>query len=255
MEKKRKIKMIFKEWPMHTALPIAWLLNRGFSLPLIHSYIRSGWLKSLSRGLVARADDKIEWGGFVWALQRVKDFHIGGKTALEVQGRAHFVKFYEHDIFLYCTNKMELPSWMRALHSIKFKKIRANLLPNSIGLKEQSFGEYSLTISNPARAFVEYMHLAGKIHSFDEAYYLMENLEFLDPVLMQEVLESCTSNRVKRLVLCLAKKQSISWFKNLDLTRITLGKGIQQIVKGGVFDPDFMIMYPPSWDKEDEPLF
>lgn len=252
-----KLKFLFKIWPMHTALPVAWLKEKGFSRSLIQKYLSSGWLQSLSHGAVVRPDDKIEWSGLLWGLQQLHAFHIGGKTALELQGKAHFVKFQESKIFLFTRPGFRLPKWLKEENgSIEFINVPTNLFAKDIGLKEHSFGEYSLTISNAARAFLEYIHLAEKYHSLDEAYYLMESLQFLSAALMQEALKDCRSIKVKRLTLCLSKKQNAHWFKSLDLSKIDLGKGVRKTVEHGRYDPEFLITYPKSWDKdEDEVIF
>ncbi len=257
MQTGRKLKILFKLWPMHTALPVAWLKEKGFSQSLIQKYILSGWVVSLTRGVVVRPDDKVEWSGLLWGLQQLHPFHIGGKTALELQGKAHFVKFQESKIFLFTKPGLRLPKWLKqGQGAIKFINVPTNLFGNDVGLKAYSFGEYSLRISNPARAFLEYMHLAEKYHTLDEAYYFMESLQFLSPNLMQEALEDCRSVKIKRLVLCLAKKQNTNWFKNLDRSKINLGKGIRKGVEKGKYDAEFLITYPQSWEKEEnEVLF
>ena len=257
MQNERKLKTLFKIWPMHTALPVAWLKEKGFSKSLIQKYIASGWLQYLSRGVVARPDDAIEWSGFLWGLQQRNSFHVGGKTALELQGKAHFVKFQESKIFLFTKPGVSLPKWVkRDKSSITFINVPTNLFARDIGLKDYSFGEYSLKISNSARAFLEYIHLSKKYYNLDEAYYLMENLQFLSHDLMQEALEECRSVKVKRFVLCLAKKQNVNWFSKLDRSKINLGKGIRKGVENGRYDSEFLITYTESWDKdENESLF
>lgn len=256
MQNTSKLKTLFKLWPMHTALPMAWLKEKGFSRSLIQRYLSSGWLQSLRYGVVTRPDDKIEWSGLLWGLQQLHSFHVGGKTALELQGKAHFVKFQESKIFLFTKPGFKLPKWLKEEEGIEFINVPTNLFARDLGLKEYSFGEYSLKISNSARAFLEYIHLAEKYHSLDEAYYLMENLQFLSFELMQEALEDCRSVKVKRLTLCLAKKQNANWFKSLDLSKIDLGKGVRKAVEQGRYDPEFLITYPKSWDKdENEVIF
>ena len=257
MKKSDKLKKLFQQWPMHTVLPVAWLKKKNYSLSLVHAYIASNWVVSLGRGIVARPKDKIDWSGFVWGLQRLDAFHVGGKTALEVQGKAHFIKFKETNIFLFGQAGLKLPHWMKNVSEISFVKVNTKLLPDDIGIREHNFGEFSIKISNPARAFLEYMLLVGKYHTFEEAYYLMENLHFLSSDLMQEVLEKCTSLKVKRMVLCLAKKQNVHWFKGLDLSKIDIGTSVKQIVKNGAYDAQFLITYPHSWDRkeEDEVIF
>ncbi len=257
MQKQEKLKNLLKLWPMHTALPVSYLKEKGYSKALLQRYKASGWIDYLSRGVVVRPNDTVEWSGLLWGLQQLYPFHVGGKTALELQGKAHFVKFQETEIYIFSQSDFKFPKWLKEIKSkVKLINISTNLFPDTMGLKKHDFGEYHLNISNPAQAFCEYMHIAEKYHGFDEAYYLMENLTFLSSDLMQEALEKCRSVKVKRLVICLAKIQDVSWYKDLDRSKIDLGTGARQGVKEGHYDPELLITYPKSWSKtEDESQF
>jgi hypothetical protein len=79
----------------------------------------------------------------------------------------------------------------------------------------------------------------------------MENLGSISPVLFQEVLEACQSIKVKRLVLCLAKKVGVHWLKELNLAKIDLGSGSREVVMGGKYDAEYQITYPRNWDKKE----
>lgn len=257
MHKKEMLKNLLHVWPVHTALPLLYLKEKGYSKSLIQRYKTSGWINYLGRGVVVRPNDTIEWSGLLWGLQQLHSFHVGGKTALELQGKAHFVKFKENEVYVFSHHEFKFPKWLKEINSqVKLVHISTSLFPDTMDLKSYDFGEYGLTISDPARAFCEYMYLADKYHGFDEAYYLMENLQFLSSDLMQEALEKCRSIKVKRLVLCLAKIQNVNWYKDLDRSKIDIGRGIRQGVKNGIYDPEFLITYPKSWRKvEDESLF
>lgn len=250
MQKRDKLKKLFQMWPVHTVLPVAWLKDQGYSWDLIRAYAKSGWITLLGKGIIARPEDAIDWEGYLWGLQRLQEVHVGGKTALEMQGKAHFLKFKETEVFLFGMPDSKLPTWIRAYQVVPFIFIKNRILPKNIGIVGFDVGEFTLKISNQARAFLEYMYYVSKHQTFEEAYYLMENLQFLSPELMQEALETCTSVKVKRLVLCLAKKQRVSWFNDLDLSKIAVGKGVMQLVKNGAYDSQFKITYPHSWDRE-----
>lgn len=257
MHKKEMLKTLLNLWPMHTALPVSYLKEKGYSKSLIQRYKASGWLHYLGRGVVGRPNDTIEWSGLLWGLQQLYSFHVGGKTALELQGKSHFVKFKENKVYVFSQNDFTFPKWLKEINTqVNLINIQTNLFPDATGLKSHDFGEYQLNISNAARAFCEYMYLTEKYHGFDEAYYLMENLQFLSGDIMQEALEKCKSVKVKRLVLCLAKIQNVNWYKDLDRSKIDIGSGVRQGVKEGIYDPEFSITYPKSWSKtEDESLF
>ena len=253
MHNDRKLKFLLKMWPAHTALPVAFLKKQGFSGSLLQSYVSSGWMTPLDRGVVIRLDDTVDWPGVLWGIQQLISFHVGGKTALELQGKSHYIRFKETDIFLFSEQNTKLPNWLKkAMKSPRFIHVKTNIFPNGVGLIDYGFGEFHLKISNPARAFIEYMFTLKNECIYDEAYHLMENLNSVSPALFQEVLETCQSIKVKRLTLCLAKKVGVNWIKELDLSKIDLGKGPREIILGGRFDSEYQITYPRNWDKEDD---
>lgn len=256
-QKRTKLKHLLETWPMHTAIHKEWLQDNGISRDLVRRYISSNWLEYVNKKMFIRPKDTVEWSGVLWGLQQIRPFHIGGKTALELQGQSHFVKFKENFVYLYSQRNFKLPIWLKTYGSnIKIINIRTSLFDTNIGLKDHDFGEYNLTISNPARALCEYIYSIEKYHDYDEAYYLMENLSFINVELMQEILEACNSIKVKRLILCLAKLQNVNWYSKINKNKINLGKGERSIVKNGFFDDEFLITYPKNWHKaEDENIF
>lgn len=246
------LKSLMKLWPSHTALPVAWLLEKGFSRSLVQRYISSGWMESLGHGAVKKPDDSLDWSGMLWGVQQLSPCHVGGKTALELQGKSHFVKFQDTKIFVFSRRGFRLPKWLGESHSgFNFINVPYSLFSSDVGVSLFSFGDFSLKVSNSARAFCEYVYLMDRFHSHDEAYYLMENLQFLTPDLMQEALEECQSIKVKRLVLCLGKRLNVQWYPKLDLSRLELGKGPRQGVSNGAYDSEYQITYPRVWRKEE----
>jgi hypothetical protein len=58
--------------------------------------------------------------------------------------------------------------------------------------------------------------------------------------------------KVKRLFLHLAEKQAHPWFKQLDVTRVSLGSGKRMIVAGGRLDPKYLITVPAATETPSE---
>lgn len=258
--KQNKIRNLLELWPLHTVAAVSWLEQKGYSRFLLRQYVNSGWLKRFGHGVVIRSGgDQPDWSGEVWGAQQIVDIHVGGKTALELEGKGHFVKFQEQKIYLFVAPDSKFPKWLREEpRCCEYVFTKTNLFPPNVLMKEHNFGEYFLKISTPARAFCEYLYLAEKHHGYEEAPYLIENIQFIPSNLMQQALEVCTSIRVKRLVLCLAKLKQVAWYKKLDISRIDLGSGKRQEVVGGAFDSEFQISYPKSWrgeQEEDERIF
>jgi hypothetical protein len=79
----------------------------------------------------------------------------------------------------------------------------------------------------------------------------MEGLTSLRPSLLQTLLESCASIKVKRAFLYLAREAGHAWYERLDKTRIDLGKGKRMLVRGGRLDAEFMITVP-GHDADDD---
>jgi hypothetical protein len=63
---------------------------------------------------------------------------------------------------------------------------------------------------------------------------------------VQSLLEACASIKVKRLFLHLAEKHVHAWFKQLDLTKVSLGSGKRVLVRGGRLDPKYLITVPAA---------
>jgi len=55
------------------------------------------------------------------------------------------------------------------------------------------------------------------------------------------LLESCSSVKGKRLFLYYAREASHSWYPALDRSRINLGAGKRELVKGGKLDKEFLL--------------
>jgi len=91
---------------------------------------------------------------------------------------------------------------------------------------------------------LECLHVAPEQMDLVECYHLMEGLVNLRPKLLQQLLEDCTSIKVKRLFLYLASKTSHQWLKFLDKSKIDLGKGDRSIVPGGVYISAYQITVP-----------
>lgn len=88
------------------------------------------------------------------------------------------------------------------------------------------------------------LHLVPKKVGFDEAQLIMGNLVAFRPDLVQELLVSCHSIKVKRLFLYMAESHEHAWFSGLDLSKIDVGKGKRMIIPGGRYDAKYKITVP-----------
>lgn len=246
-ESKSKINQLLKVWPSGTVAVSSWLETHGVYQQLAHEYEKTAWIERIGHGAFVRSGDKVKVTGGIFALQAQLglSIHPGGKTALELQGYAHFLPMGKEAPFhLFGKPNEKLPAWFRKYNwerKIEYKTTRLFSNGQSLGITEKSMGPFEILISAPERAIMEVLHLVPQEQSFEEAKLLMEGLTTLRPKLVQNLLESCHSVKVKRLFMFLAEDSNHQWVKRLDLSKIDLGKGKRTIEKGGHFDSKYNI--------------
>ena len=92
------------------------LAGRGYSRQLLDHYVSSGWLESPARGVFRRPGPPLKWQHVVASLQNLLQLpvHVGGLSALEIQGHGHFVRLSGvMTVHLYTLAR--LPSWLTQL--------------------------------------------------------------------------------------------------------------------------------------------
>jgi transcriptional regulator with AbiEi antitoxin domain of type IV toxin-antitoxin system len=245
----RKINQLLNNWPRGTVYASSWLRQKGIGSDLVQNYKRRNWVYALGDNAVARVGDKVTWEGGVYALQKQLGLkvHVGGKTALEMSGYAHFLPLGKPPVYLFGEPGTRLPQWFRKYdwgHPVHL--VATALFPekDQPGLTEKSQGEFSLTVASPERAIMEALSLVPQNQSFEESGLLMEGMTTFRPKLVQTLLMSCRSIKVKRLFMYLAEKLNHSWVKRLDLSKVDFGKGKRMIESGGSFDPKYQISVP-----------
>lgn len=252
-----KLNKLLQVWPRGTVAQLGWLARHGVSQSLAARYRKSGWMVAVGRGAFARSGDKVGWEGAVYALQAEPKatLHPGGRTALELLGYSHFLRLApRRAVFLYSGPGERLPKWMRD-HDWGAD---VHLLPSCLrgndeahpGLTEHSFGSFALRVSTPERAILELLDGLPDRLSFEEARLIMEGLTTLRPSLLQPLLEACSSIKVKRTFLYLAREAGHPWYARLDKARLDLGKGKRMIARGGRLDAEYMITVPVPGDDD-----
>jgi hypothetical protein len=245
-----KINQLLKIWPSGTVAVLPWLEKKGVYQQLVHEYEKTSWLRAVGRGAYAREGDKLEWTGGLYAIQEQMGLaiHTGGKTALQMQGYAHFLPMGKNStILLFGPPGVKLPTWFKKHRwGVKIRYAATNLFAGQAdqGLTNKNMGPYSIKVSAPERAMMEVLYGVPLVESFDEAKLLMEGLTTLRPRVVQGLLEKCASVKVKRLFMLLAESCKHSWLRKLDLTNVDFGKGKRALVKGGRFHPKYQITVP-----------
>jgi hypothetical protein len=249
-ETSSKINQLLKKWPSGAAAVLPWLEKQGAYQQLVHEYEKTSWIRRLGQGAYARADDKVEWTGGLYAIQEQMGLpiHAGGKTALQMQGYAHFLPLGKGTaVSLFGLPDVKLPAWFRQYRwGTRIRYTTTSLFAGdpAMGLTKQEMGPFAVRVSAPERAVMEVLYFVPKEESYEEAKLLMEGLTTLRPRLVQTLLESCASVKVKRLFMVLAESCRHAWVKKLDLSKVNFGKGKRMLVRGGRFDSKYNISVP-----------
>lgn len=247
---RKKLNQLLQNWPRGTVYLQAELTKNHISRQLVTSYLNSSWLKRIGQGAFIRIDDKIDWMGGVYAIQRQLHLpiYVAGKTALQLQGYAHFVPLgSNYPVWLFGEPENKLPAWFKKYSwdvAIHYKTTKLFSCNKKLGLKEYDKEAYSILISSSERAILETLYLVPNNQSFEEAGLLVEGLTTLRPKLVQELLECCNSIKVKRLFLFLAEHYNHSWLKKINLQNVDLGHGKRMIARDGKLDTKYRITVP-----------
>ncbi len=251
-----KINHLLKCWPKGTVATQEWLDGFEVYRQLAQRYCQYGWLERIARAVYIRKGDSVEWPGMVYALQEGLHLklHIAASTALDMLGKGQYISLREGApiwLFVDSQQSRKIPTWPKQLFS--FNTVKANLLSSceDIGLQEKDLGNFSVVIASPERAIIECLYLAPDRVALEHVATLMDKLRTLRPHLLQQLLECCSSIKVKRLFLYLAEEQNHPWFKQLDLKKIDIGKGKRQISHGGRYIAKYQISIPNFNNDED----
>lgn len=244
IQNSNKLNRLILSWPKGTVCTSAWLAAQGISRNLINKYKRSGWVTPIENGAYILSRDDVRWPGAVFTIQKQLqlDVHVGGKTALQLKGAAHYIPVDMKRVYLFGGAGAKLPSWFKSHNwGIEIDYLMTNLFQTRLGFIEEDYGTFSIEISSPERAIMEVLYLVPHRQTFEESSLMMENLISLRPMMVRQLLEACNSIKVKRLFMLLAERHDHAWINKLDLSGVNLGSGKRVIVKGGMLDKKYKI--------------
>lgn len=247
LEVERKINKFLKQWQRGTVGLTSWLTSNGYSSQLLNRYKKSNWIEAIGSGAMKLSGDSISVEGALYALQKQagSSIHFGGKTALVMLGKSHYLELAHKRVMLFGGATEALPSWFTKYDwDVEVNYFSSSFLPSDFGMVEKEFKNFSIDISGAARAIMECMYLVPKQQDFIECYELMEGLNNLRPNVVQQLLEKCSSVKVKRLFLYMAEKAKHPWLEYLDLENIDLGKGNRSLTQNGVYVSKYKITVP-----------
>jgi len=271
-----KLNWLLRALPEGLVVDAQWLARHGFSTSLRSHYVAAGWLEQPARRVYRRPAGPLAWQHVVVSLQTLlrQVATVGARTALELQGYAHYISQKQMEIQLYGPGP--LPGWVKLL-PLPERFIHHNsatlfgdessglVLPElgentetlslgdgleAAGLRVLPWGTWNwpLTVSTPERAVLELLSELPARESFHHVDVLMEGLGGLSPRRLQRLLVGCRSVKVKRLFFFFADRHQHAWLKRLDRATVDLGRGHRMIVRGGRFDAVYQITVPEDLD-------
>ncbi len=249
-----KLNRLQQELPEGLLADAAWLGVHGYSSALRSQYVSAGWLESPARRVYRRSRTPLTWQQVVMSLQTLLDLPlaVGGRTALEQQGYAHYLSEEMREVHLYGPKRP--PTWLDRLpldltfhwhNSLRLFPGDADVPPEHSPVMVSAAGTHlPIRYSSKERAVLELLDELPERESFHQVDALMEGLSDLSPRRLQTLLEACASVKVKRLFLFFADRHRHAWRSRLDVSRIDLGSGKRVLVKGGKLDPNYHITVP-----------
>jgi transcriptional regulator with AbiEi antitoxin domain of type IV toxin-antitoxin system len=267
-----RLNQLYRDLPEGKLVDTGWLKAHGYSRQLWNHYVASGRLEQPVRGVFRRPRGPLTWQEAVVSLQTALQYPltVGGRTALELQGYAHYLPQNTTEVHLY--GPKAPPAWLAKLKLAErfiYHNDRALFggpsdTPVMAAEKEsgkdngdgradmtvQPWGQWNwpLMLSMPERALLELLDELPTRESFHQVDKLMEGLPSLSPRRLQELLERCKSVKVKRLFFFFADRHQHAWLKRLDKSAIDLGKGKRMLVRGGKLDHTYQITVPEDLD-------
>lgn len=245
IEKKSKInKLLMNSYPGGLLFSEG-LKKLGYSDQLMKQYRKSGWLTSLSKGVMYRRGDSLSALAALASCQEQtgKQYRIAAHSALELSGFYHFVPMGKPQLMV-ASNEPRTPQWAKSdLFDMTFEFFTTSAFSL---IQEQTIKQnnYNIQASIPELAFMECLLLAPNRYSFMDLYYIMEQLTALRPAKVQQLLETTNNLTVKRMFLYMAEKANYPWFQAIDFSRIKLGTSKMQLCKGGVYISKYKITIP-----------
>ena len=254
--------------PDSAVVDAAWLEHRGYSSSLRSQYVKAGWLNQPAPRVYRRGHGPLHWQQVVISLQAFMEskLTVGGRTALEEQGYGHYLG-ERREVHLY--GPKNPPSWLNAIaldvtfhwHNslrlfeddpeqpdLQFMEPEPPpFLPGGF-LATAGSVQWGMRMASPERALFQLLDELPARESFHQVDKLVEGLSNLSPRRLQIQLEACRSVKVKRLFFFFADRHRHAWLGALDRQAVDLGAGKRMLVKGGKFDPTYLITVPGDLD-------
>ena len=253
--KSNKLNLLMNIAPKEAVILSQYLVEKGISHSLQKSYARNGWLNRIGRGAYVFSDASPSLEGALYStwVQAKLSLHLGGLSALRMHGYSHFIQLDSGSIVdhVFKRSSDTKPTWFtQEILQRKFEVHSSEFIGSNTGIELYPHRDYSIPVSVPERAILEYLYLCPEEGSLSVAYHMMDMLVALRPDLLQLLLTECNSIKVKRLFLHLAETQNHAWFDILETTTIDLGSGKRVITPGGKLNTKYQIIIEEFDDAE-----
>lgn len=204
------IKRLQAELPRGAPFDLPTLSQFGVSSQLAAHYAEAGWLVRLTQGVYAFPNDDFDiYGALQLLQQRVPGLHIGGKSALALQGVRHNLGSRETWV-LWGDKRFSLPTWFTSRFPARYTHARlfdwsdttlaSKTLTMPPGLPEH------VRVASPERAVLELLYEVGTKQSLEEARNLFDGLRSPRKEALGQLLSCCTSVKAVRLFLTWARE-------------------------------------------------
>ncbi len=208
------IKRLQAELPRGAPFDTGALERIGVSAKLAARYVKGGWLVRLGQGVYAFPNDNFSVYGAVELLQtRVPGLHVGGKSALALQGVRHNLGARE-PLVLWGDARFVLPAWFIARFPARFVHARLFDWPPKTHLATKTLTTppsalSGLNVAAPERAVLELLYDTGTRQGLEESRHLFESLRNLRKGVLGQLLACCTSVKAIRLFLTWARQTNL----------------------------------------------
>ena len=222
-----------------------WLDRMGYSAQLIKRYRESGWLESLTNGVMFRKSEKLSALAAIHSFnkQTEKKVRIAAHSALELHGFSHYIPMGKPKLMV-SFDPSKPGEW------VKSDKFDMSIVPFSTGIFSNPSTQgltkdyLELLVSTPEQAFLECLHLVPSHYNYMDLFYLMEQLTSLDPERVQIALENTSSQRIKRMFLYMAEKAGHYWYDMLNMSSLGISNSKVQLVENGTYISKYKITVP-----------
>lgn len=242
-----KINTILQKSNRNGVLCTSWLEKQNVSRMEQTQYVRSGWLVRIVPGIYRFANTKPTLYGTLASMdeQIGLNYRIAASSALELQGYTHYLSLGQQQAHIITPSAKRLPKWMSGYEwDMSLREYSTKVFDGVTGVTTIEQNDMTLRVSSPELAVLECLQFAPENYNLMDIFYLMESLTTLRASLVSQLLEKCSSIKVKRLFLYMAGKANHPWFERLNLSNVTLGNGPRSFAKGGVAITKYNIIIP-----------